>query len=254
MNHAENQKALYEGMHDEYERHYFDEQSLAYRRRLVYPHVFAGTDLRGKRVADLCCGSGFNSLEIQRMFPGVQTVGFDISAEATRAYRKHVGADAYELDATSGSPPPEAGVFDCVTCFGGLHHCAADLPGTFRSIRALLRNGGELLVYEPNSECFLEGARKLWYRLDRHFDLQSERALSLKELESVAGVRARRFRYGGGGLAYFLVYNSMVFHVPRTLKRVISPPLIALDALTERMPFKQWHPNFTAQFEFDRAP
>ena len=250
MDHAESQKALFEGMHDEYERHYFDEQSLAYRRRHVYPHVFAGADLREKRVADLCCGSGFNSLEIRRMFPGAETVGFDVSAPAVAAYREFVKADAYEFDATSGEPPAAAGTFDCVVCLGGLHHCSANLPGTFRSIRALLRDEGKLYVYEPNAECLLNGARKLWYRLGRHFDASSERALAISELESVAGVRAAHAHYGGGGLAYFLVYNSMVFRIPRSVKRVIAPPLIALDALTELIPFKWWHPAFMAQFEF----
>ena len=249
--HAESQKALFERMHDEYERHYFDEQSMAYRRRRIYPHVFAGKDLRGKRVADLCCGSGFNSLEIRRMFPGAETVGFDVSAPAVRAYREFVGADAYEFDATSGQPPAEAGAFDFVVCFGGLHHCVADLPGAFRAIRALLGGKGELLVHEAQAGYFLNGVRKLWYRLDRHFDPSSERAVSLGELESAAGVRARRVRYGGGGLAFYLVYNSMIFRVPRMVKRVISPPLIALDGITELPQFSWWHPILMAQFEFD---
>ena len=249
MNHAERQKALFERMHDEYERNYFDEQSMAYRRRRMYPQMFAGADLRGKRVADLCSGSGLNSLEIQKMFPGAETVGFDVSAEAVRAYREFTGADAYEFDATSGAPPAEAGEFDCVVCFSGLHHCVADLPGAFRSIRALLGGKGELFVHEANSAFFLNGARKLWYRMDRHFDPSSERAVSLAELESVAQVRARRVHYSGGP-AFFLVYNSMVFRVPKLVKRVIAPPLIAADGVLELAQFKWWLPAFVAQFNF----
>jgi hypothetical protein len=36
-----------------------------------------------------------------------------------------------------------------------------------------------------------------------------------------------------GGLAYLLVYNSMVFRAPHALKRVYTPPLLALEAVTQ---------------------
>ena len=246
MNHADRQKALFEGMHDEYERHYFDAHSLEYRRRRVYPRLFAGADLRGKRVAELYCGSGFNSLEIRRMFPGAETVGFDISPPAVRAYRRVVGTDAYELDITSGRPPAAAGRFDCAVCMGGLHHTAHDLPGAFRTVRTLLADGGDLFVYEPNKEFILESVRRLWYRLDRHFDEIGERALSPAELESASGARCRSVSYLGG-LAYYLILNSMVLRIPPAAKRLLAGPLIALDGLTDSLPLKRPYPAFVAR-------
>ena len=51
------EKDHYERIHSDYARHYYDQTSMAYRRRFIYDHLLAGLDLNGKRVADLACGN-----------------------------------------------------------------------------------------------------------------------------------------------------------------------------------------------------
>jgi hypothetical protein len=55
------QKQHYEAIHTNYEDHYYDAQSMAYRERFYYDPLFEGLDLNGCRVADLASGSGHNS-------------------------------------------------------------------------------------------------------------------------------------------------------------------------------------------------
>src|SRR5687767_2983809 len=166
--HSSRQKAHYERIHDDYEAHYYDESSIAYRREFVYDELFDGLDFNGKTVADLACGSGFNSLEVLARFPHAHVVGFDISEKACATYRTLTGREAQELDLTAGQLLGER--FDVAMIFGGLHHCARDLPETFKTVAGLLKPGGLFLLYEPNRRYVLEGARQLWYRFDRYFD------------------------------------------------------------------------------------
>ena len=69
------QKQHYTAIHDAYEAHYYDAPSMAYRSRFIYRWLFDGVDFRGAIVADLACGSGYNSLALKERFDGVRTVG-----------------------------------------------------------------------------------------------------------------------------------------------------------------------------------
>jgi SAM-dependent methyltransferase len=240
------QQLHYERIHDDYERHYYDATSMAFRERFVYDVMFEGLDLNGKRVADLASGSGHNSLALLRRFPSAEVVGFDISETACRQYRATVGAEAYQFDLTAGTNTGMA--FDVAIIVGGLHHCVSDLDATFRTIASLLREGGMLLMYEPNSEYVLEGVRRFWYRRDRYFDAATEHALAHDRIASMAAKRGfapLRCQYAGGP-AYFLIQNSLLFRIPVGLKRYLAPPLFALEAACNRLPWKSCFPTFIA--------
>lgn len=242
------QKAHYERIHDDYERHYYDAESMAYRERFIYDVMFSGVDLNGGRVAELACGSGFNSLAMRQRFPDAIFCGFDISRKACEAYRQNVGSDAFEIDLTRGYTGTEK--FDAAVIFGGLHHCVADLPATLRTVAAMVKPGGWFLMFEPNSRCLLEGARKFWYRLDPYFDAESEAAL---DHDALAGMAKDNFICQGvtysGGPAYFLVYNSLVFRFPQALKRYISPPLMGAEAVANHLPGRFWAACFIARWQ-----
>ena len=60
------QKQHYTAIHDAYEAHYYDAPSMAYRSRFIYRWLFDGVDFRGAEVADLACGSGYNSVALER--------------------------------------------------------------------------------------------------------------------------------------------------------------------------------------------
>ena len=243
------QRVHYERIHDDYELHYYDASSMAYRDRFVYDIMFRGLDLNGKDVADLAAGSGHNSLAVRERFPTARVSGFDISSAACESYRQIVGADAFQFDLTAQHQSSPR--FDVALIVGGLHHCVSDLPATFRTIGQLLRPGGLLLMYEPNDRYVLEALRKLWYRFDRYFDAQTERALDHDTIAASAGecsFTPLECTYSGGP-AYFLIFNSLIFRVPRGLKRYLAPPLFALESGFNKLPWKACFPTFIAQWQ-----
>lgn len=241
------QEKHYEHIHEAYRSHYFDETSMAYRERFIYDLMFKGLDLNDKVVADLACASGFNSLAVLRRYPRANTIGLDISPKACSDYRALVGRKAYQADLTAGIDVDIRA--DVAMVFGGLHHCVSDLAGTFTTIANLLNPQGLLLMYEPNSACFLEFIRKAWYQLDSYFDAESEHALKHDE---ILGLASKDFalidcRYQGGP-AYFLILNSLVFRIPLGWKMRLERPLFFLESLYDKLPAKFFFPTFIARW------
>jgi SAM-dependent methyltransferase len=244
---AEAQQQHYEAIHDDYEAHYYDAASMAYRERFMYRYMYRGIDLAGKDVADLAAGSGYNSLALRARFPGVRVTGFDLSSKACTAYAANVGRPCTQFDLMEGRDPGQR--FDAAIVVGGLHHCVSNLRGTFATIASLLRPGGLLLVAEPNREFVLERLRQHWYRIDRYFDAETERALEYEELDCVARPDFERIDVTYlGGPGYFLILNSLVTRVPRMLKTVLAPLLLAGDAGYNWLPGKRLFPYFVARW------
>jgi SAM-dependent methyltransferase len=241
------QKQHYEAIHTNYEDHYYDAQSIAYRERFYYDPLFEGLDLNGCRVADLASGSGHNSVALLKRFPKAVVTGFDISSSACEAYRRNVGRPGIESDLTKPLDRPEK--FDAAMVVGGLHHCVVDLPAAVDNLANMLRPGGRLMMLEPNRAFALEGVRRVWYRLDKYFDAATERALTPLELLAHAGARfipERLAYYGGPG--YFLISQSLLFRIPKPVKRVISPPLMVVERAFNRLPMSWVHPYFVARW------
>lgn len=239
------QKKHFESIHDEYENHYFDKYSMLFRSKFVYDPLFEGLNLNNKTVLDLACGSGYNSLEVLKRFPKANVIGLDISSKACRAYKKNVKEEAFECDLTK---PIELGIkVDVVMVFGGLHHCILDLPTVFKNIDKVLNDGGLLLMYEPNAKCCLEVFRKLWYRLDRYFQADTESALSHDELRRLVANKfsTKKLKYMGG-IAYFLIYNSLIFRLPFWLKKIISYPCFLIEKVFNLLPTSYFFPYFIA--------
>ena len=241
------QKSHYEQIHDDYERHYYDPSSMAYRQRFIYDPMFEGLDLNGKSVAEFASGSGHNSLAIRERFPDAKFTGFDISAKACASYREMLGSEAIEADLTK--PLVDMPTFDYAVIFGGLHHCVSDLGATLKNIADMLNPGGMLLFVEPNAQYILEGARDFWYRHDRYFEENTEAALNHGDMLSMTDGRFRvhDIRYMGG-IAYFLIYNSLIFRVPTGAKKYLAPPLFALESLTGLVPGKFLYPSFIGRW------
>jgi len=232
---ANPQQAHYERILADYDAHYFDAWSIRYRNEFVFAPMWDGLDLNGRHVADLACGSGFNSVLLRERFPEAQVTGFDISPSACASYRQATGFPARQCDLTM--PMAVAAEFDAAMVIGGLHHCVSDLPQTLRNVAALLVPGGLFMMLEPSSEFFLEGPRRFWYRHDGNFDHASERALRHDELLAAAGdaFALQDVRYLGGP-AYFGVLNSMILRIPLAAKRFVSLPLIAAERWWSRLP------------------
>ena len=241
------QKSHYETIHDDYERHYFDEHSMIYRERFILGPLFEGLNLAGMRVADFACGSGHNSMAILRRFPGAQTVGFDISSAAVSAYRRTVGQPAEELDLTAGVTGDRT--FDAAIIVGGLHHCVSNLSGALDTISSYLKSGSPFLIFEPSSDFLLHGLRRAWYRNDRYFDAETEEALSHRKLAHLgqALFNVDQVRYMGGP-GYFLVLNSLIFRMPHSIKGGVARPLMFIDEIYNRVRKPELFPYFIARW------
>lgn len=244
---SDRQAAHYNKLHDEYAAHYYDVASMRYRDEFFFDVAFEGLSLENKSVADLACGSGYNSVALLERFPTALTTGFDISDRACEDYRAITGRPAIRLDLTAGDY--EGPQFDAALIVGGLHHCVADLPDTLRTLGRMLKPGAVLIMIEPNKRCLLERVRRLWYRWDHYFEESTEAALDPDELLRLAGdmFEAQKPIYRGGP-AYFLILNSLVLRVPLGAKARLAPPLFVVERGYNRLPGKSFFPYFIARW------
>lgn len=242
------QKQHFENLASEYESHYFDKWSLAYRKEFIYPALWGNLDLNGKDVAELACGSGHNSLVLKEAFPSARLEGYDISPTACRRYTQLVGAKAHEIDLTTQMP--EIKQYDAALVVGGLHHCVADLETTLANVASMLRPGGIFMMLEPSNRHFLESLRQIWYKMDKKFDDENEAALDHDEILDIGRkwFDLKRVSYFGGP-AFFFVLNSMILRVPLSAKPFTSPPLMVIERLWNAVPIKQLHNVFAAQWQ-----
>ena len=241
------QSKHYDRILSEYDAEYGDSLSLEYRQRFFLDPLLCGLNLNGKNVADLAAGSGHTTMALKRRFPEARIVGFDVSERAVRTYRDRTGCEAHVWDI--GGPELPVEQFDVGIVVGGLHHCIRSIDTALRNLAFLVRPDGVLLMVEPNRDTFFEPLRRLWYTQDGYFESSTEGALSHEALLQLAGDRFEpiEVRYMGG-VAYFVVYNSLVLRVPSTVKRIVAQPLMSAEALTNRFPVKQAFPYFIARW------
>jgi SAM-dependent methyltransferase len=241
------QKAHYERIHDEYEAHYYDEQSLRYREQFIFKPLLAGLDLNDLDVLDVASGSGHNTLVLRRWFPRLRAVGLDISDSACAGYRDVTGGEALQGDLTQ--PLAIQRQFDAAIVIGGLHHCVVNLPQAMDNLARLVKPNGVVLMMEPSADGILESLRNRWYRGDHYFDAHTEHALSHDKLLRVAGdqFRAEVVRYIGGP-AYFLVLNSLVLRVPLSAKGWVAAATWPLERAFNRLNTRRGAAAFVARW------
>lgn len=250
---SERQISQFERIHDDYSAHYYDIWSMRYREEFIFPLISAGADLNSMHVAELACGSGYNSLALHRRYPKILLSGFDISPSACADFARNLHRPAFQLDLTK--PIPVDQKFDLAFVIGGLHHCVSDLDQTLLNVAKILIPGGTFVMLEPNSEFVLERLRKVWYRLDSSFDSKTEHALNHDDLLRSAGryFSCTDLRYFGGP-AYFGVLNSMVLRIPLKAKPMISPILFFLERYWNRIPGRRLHNVFLARWQRNEKP
>lgn len=241
------QKQHYTSIHDEYAKHYYDEMAMAYRRRFLLSELCKDLDLNGKRIADLACGSGHNSLVLQEMYPDVALHGFDLSAKACAEYRKIVNAPATECDLIENVPGDSE--FDVAMIIGGLHHCVANLDAALNNCARLIKPGGVMLAVEPNQAYLFNLARRVWYRSDRWFDADTEAPLDLDDVTNrLAGKMVLEHSRFLGGPAYFIILNSLILRIPLRLKSRLGGILFPLEAAYNRLPGRLMFPAFICRW------
>lgn len=99
------------------------------------------------RILDVGCGTGLNAAELCRH--GHQVIGVDVSPVAIEKFRDR-GFDGLVCDIEAGPLPLPADSFDLVYASEVIEHCV-DTTLFLRTIRAVLKPGGALLLSTPNS-------------------------------------------------------------------------------------------------------
>lgn len=106
-------------------------------------------NLKGKRVLDLGCGIGRNSLKLAMY--AHEVIGYDLSGVAVAKANdiaKQLRVNNFRAEVNNFSYV-ERGCFDVILCVNMLHHSATPLQ-VLNSIRKALRHGGQLIVMENN--------------------------------------------------------------------------------------------------------
>jgi len=116
---SEAQKRLYEKIHEEYESHYYDIDSMTYRERFMYDEIFCDLDLNDCDVAEIASGSGHNTVALLKRFPKARIEGYDISEKACNDYRIKTGCEAFQIDLTKEYKNKE-NYYDFVIVIGGV--------------------------------------------------------------------------------------------------------------------------------------
>jgi SAM-dependent methyltransferase len=242
------QKAHYDSLSDSYNSSYSDPWSIRYRDDFFHASLFDGVDLSGKKVLDAMCGYGdMTSYLLSR---GAVVQGLDISESQVRAYTERWGCEGICASMLSSGLPSEE--FDVIAICGALHHLHPHIDAGMEEIHRLLKPGGVLCFVEPHSHSILEWPRKLWYSLDPLFE-ENEDSVNVDKLEATFAehFNPRRIRYGGG-LAYLLVLNSMVFRIPHQWKPYYSSFLLWLESITNKLTVRPFSLYVTAQWTKNR--
>lgn len=105
------------------------------------------SDLRGRQVLDIACGTGAWLEHLQSS--GALVSGIDISAVAVQACRARLpSAEIHE--GVAEALPFTDGRFDLVTCMGSLEHFL-DQPGALREMRRVAKPDARFLILVPNA-------------------------------------------------------------------------------------------------------
>jgi len=146
--------------------------------------------LSGARVLDVGCGYG--SLVNFLRGRGFEAEGWDADAASVDVARRLFPSAPISLRRIEDALDSETGAYDSIVLKDALHHLVAeaDIERAFDRIGRLLRDGGRLVVTDPNPTWALRLARKL----ARHVDPEAPCELAL-QLLSTHGFDVREVRY-----------------------------------------------------------
>ena len=121
-----------------------------------YMHsVFNFDKFKGKKVLDVGCGSGIDSLEFARNGARVAAIDFTNNAvKSTKDLFKEAGLDGRIMKASALDLPFENNVFDCVYSFGVLHHIPK-VEKALKEIHRVLKQDGLVMAMLYNRDSLL---------------------------------------------------------------------------------------------------
>lgn len=231
------QKIHYDKIAQEYMLHYGDIWSQRYRDQFIHEYMFRNIPLAGKHVIEAMCGSGATTRYL--LEKGAFVTGIDISEEELNKF-KNKWPSCTGICASIFYTGLEKDAYDCVTVVGGLHHTHPYVSEAINEIHRILKPGGYFCFMEPHAGSYPDLLRKCWYKYDPLF-AKNEHAIDIKLLKDIF---SSKFDFSvpeqyKGNIAYLLVLNSMVFRMSLSIKNILSPILLNLEAFIERIQGKR---------------
>lgn len=226
------QRQHYNAISEAYEQHYGDFWSQRYRDEFIHNVLFRGLDLPGRQIIDAMCGGGETTAYL--LPRQAQVTGIDISDKALSAFsRKWPQVKTHCASIIQSGLPSDH--FDAVVVVGGLHHLHPHVEEAVTEIHRILKKGGTFCFAEPHKGSVLDHIRKFWYKHDKYF-AENEESIDLQALkQSFQGKFEFITEKYKGNVAYFFVFNSLVFRIPVKFKKFYSPVLMFLEKCIEKV-------------------
>ncbi|HEY9508146.1 MAG TPA: class I SAM-dependent methyltransferase [Gemmatimonadales bacterium] len=218
----------------------------------VAAYRFAESFVRGRRVLDYGCGTGYGAASLAEV--ATEIVGVDVAAEAIAHARGHFQrANLRFQQVEAGRALPFAdGAFDTVLSFQVLEHLSSSTH-YLSEVRRVLAPGGCLILVTPNRQERLLPMQKPWNRwhvleysertlreaLDRYFESVQIQHMSGKP--EVVGVELHRWRK-----LKWLTLPATLPILPDSLRLKLLNGLHAIRRVTARPGSKQ-------EFAFDES-
>lgn len=219
------QRDKYDREAEAYDRLHGDDIGQHYRTEFIRKRLFS-IDMKGKAVLDAMSASGIETHWL--ISQGGDVCGLDISAENARLYKQNWDRDC-RVASIHESGFPDAS-FDVVYIFGGLHHVIPIQREVMAEVHRVLRLGGHFCFVEPNKDTWLNRARDVWYKADKHFT-DDESALSYKrDISQYLSIGFEEEDYFcGGNAAYLIGTQNAVLRMSNAVKGVIYPVALGVE-------------------------
>jgi len=199
------------------------------------------SDLQGKRILDVGCGDGGNSVLLAKL-GAAMVVGIDISPQSIevarhRAHINGVGDRVEFICAPLETAPSSLGTFDVIWGDAILHHLIADLDAVLAKLLECAKPGALVVFSEPVN--FSPTLRQIRFLIPVHTDATpDERPLEPAEIallrSHLPDLRIRPFALLGR-LDRFVLQNYNYERSP-AWRRFVSSGFAAADALLLRLP------------------
>jgi len=220
------QQEQYDRISEQYELHYGDKYSQAYRHQFMFNPMTEGLDLNGLMAIDAMCGSGESTKHL--IDCGANVLGIDISPVEIEKFKKSF-PKCQGLTTSILKTGLDDQSCDVVCVFGGLHHLHPHVNEAVSEIERLLKPGGYFIFTEPPARSLPEYLRQIWYSKDSMF-AENEAGIDLEDMREKFEDRFHfEIEKYGGSFAYLLVLNSMIFRIPHSWKRYYSGICMLLE-------------------------
>lgn len=143
---------------------YEEKRNFRYSLQDYMHDAFGFADFSGQLVLDLGCGAGIDSAEFARN--GAKVISTDMTQAATELARdllKENGLPYLVIQADAKALPFKDETFDCVYCFGVLHHIP-DVETALAEIHRILKSDGRVMAMLYHRDSLLYAYSIIYWR------------------------------------------------------------------------------------------